>query len=148
MATKKIVTQDKTEKVIKIGMFIIAIVGAITAFVTWYNNNEKQHKQPDALIEIRLETYKNLSSLIGKMISTSSPDSLIKLSNEFNQNYYNGEMILVEDTSVSLAMKRYKFALDDQLNGVSNILDPNKFEKTGREVIKACQLHILQLTNN
>ena len=145
---KKIAVQDRTEKVIKIGMFVIAVVGAITALITWYTNNQTQHKQPDALKETRIETYKNLSTLIGRMISTSNPDSLVRFANDFNQNFYNGEMILVEDTLVSLAMRRYKFALDDKLNGIVNILDPQKFEKTGREVIKTCQLHISQATNN
>lgn len=138
---KRTEKQDKTEKIIRIGGFVIAIVGAITAFITFYNNQ----KHPDPLKETRLSTYKNLSTLVGKMISTSNNDSLSNLADTFEQDFYNGEMILVEDTIVSLAMRRFKFELHDKLNGIENIENPNKFQNTGRDVIQACQDHILEM---
>ncbi len=90
MTSKKvnIQKQDYTEKVIKIGTFAIAIVGAITGIIAWYNNQ----KEIDILKDTRIATYKNLSVLVGKMISNGNLDSsLISQSKVFSQEFYNGE---------------------------------------------------------
>jgi len=140
--TKKADKQDKVERTIKIGTFIIAIVAATTALLTWFNNQ----KHSDSLKETRLTNYRSLSHLVGKMISKPNSDSLAGLAKTFTEDFYNGEMILVEDTTVSLAMKRFKLELDDKLNGVENILNPDKFEKSGRNVIEICKFHIIEMT--
>jgi len=145
MTAKKVNTQkqDYTEKVIKIGTFAIAIVTAITGIITWHNSQ----KENDNLKDTRIATYKNLSVLVGKMISNDNTDSsLISQSKVFNQKFYNGEMLLVEDTTVCLAMNRFKLELEDKLNGNVNILSPNKFENAGRDVILKCQAHIVEMT--
>ncbi|RZJ99679.1 MAG: hypothetical protein EOO46_22295 [Flavobacterium sp.] len=145
MTGKKVNTQkqDYTEKVIKIGTFAIAIVGAITGIIAWYNNQ----KENDNLKDTRIATYKNLSVLVGKMISNDNADSsLMSQSKVFNREFYNGEMLLVEDTIVCLAMNRFKLELEDKLNGNENILSPNKFENAGRDVILKCQAHIVEMT--
>lgn len=140
--TKKTDKQDKVERIIKIGTFIIAIVAATTSLLTWCNNQ----KTSDPLKETRLKTYTSLSNLVGKMISPHNADSLAILAKTFTEDFYNGEMILVEDTTVSLAMKRFKIELNDKLNGVENILNPNKFENSGRVVIEICKFNIIEMT--
>ena len=121
----------KLDTIIKIGTFIIAIVGAVIAVLQF------SHK-PDPLIEERKKVYDEMSVLIGKMINTNNPDSLHSLADEYNKAY-NGKMILYEDGKVSIAMRRFKYALEDKLAGVINVGNPNKFAITGMEVIKAFQ---------
>lgn len=135
--------QERIDKIIKIGSFVIAIVGAITGLIAWYNNQ----KYVDSLKEKRIATYENLSLLVGKMISNNNPDStLLVQSKTFNEDFFNGKMLLVEDSVVCLAMNRFKFELEDKINGNINILNPQKFEKSGRDIILACQQHIVDMT--
>jgi hypothetical protein len=139
----KVDRKDATDKIIKTGGFIIAIVGAVTALITWVVSLQPK-PVTDTLSATRIATYTDLSLLVGRMISNANTDSLKSLGVVFNEKFYNGEMLVVEDTAVSKAMKRFKLELEDKLNGVYYPLDPTKFENSGRDVIQTCQKHIKQ----
>jgi hypothetical protein len=130
-----------TEKTIKAAIFSAVGVTAIIICITWAGK-EKQFND----LENKVSAYNRLTTLIGKIISVSNADSLIEWSNSFNHDFYDRETIAPEDSTTLLAMRRFKFELNDKLNGAINILDPGKFEKSGHDIIKACQTQIAIIT--
>jgi hypothetical protein len=130
-----------TEKTIKATIFSVVGVTAIIICMTWAGK-EKQFND----LENRVSAYNRLTTLIGKILSVSNADSLIKWSNNFNHDFYDRETIPSEDSATLLAMRRFKFELNDKLSGTINILDPDRFEKTGHDIIKVCQTQIAKIT--
>lgn len=120
---------------------MIGIIGVIIC-ITWFN----KEKQFDVMEQSRISTYNRLSALIGKIIGVSNADSLQRWNNSFNHDFYDGETIPLDDSMTLLAMRRFKFELNDKLNGTINILDPNKFETIGHDLIQACRLQIFKMT--
>jgi hypothetical protein len=130
-----------TEKTIKATIFSVVGVTAIVISITWAGK-EKQFSD----LENRVSAYNRLTTLIGKIISVSNADSLIKWSNSFNHDFYDRETIPQEDSATLLAMRRFNFELNDKLSGTINILDPDRFEKSGHDIIKECQTQIAKIT--
>jgi hypothetical protein len=93
-----------------------------------------------------ISTFRDLSSLVGRIIKESNQDSLTGLARSFEQNYYEGQLIYPEDSVILLTMRRFKFELNDKLSGMTNILDSEKFQNVGRDLIAACQLQMTHLT--
>jgi hypothetical protein len=129
------------EKTIKATIFSVVGVIAIIICITWAGK-EKQFND----LENKISAYNQLTGLVGKIISVSNADSLIKWSNIFNHDFYDKEIIPSEDSATLLAMRRFKFELNDKLSGTINILEPDRFEKTGRDIIKECQSQIAKIT--
>lgn len=120
---------------IKLGGLVLALVGTIIT-VLKFTSGTPEVTSP-ALSEEQKEMYIEVSDVIGQLIAEKEnvkPETAQK----FN-TLYSGKMILVEDTIVSLAMRKFKFELDDKLAGRENVLNPNKFQKTGMDVVKACR---------
>jgi hypothetical protein len=130
-----------TEKTIKATIFSVVGITAIVICITWAGK-EKQFSEQ----ENRVSAYNRLTALIGKIISVSNTDSLIKWSASFNHDFYDRETIPPEDSTTLLAMRRFKFELVDKLSGTINILEPGRFEKTGHDIIKECQNQIAKIT--
>jgi hypothetical protein len=141
MPEAKIQHKEKIDKIIRTGIFSIAAVTAITILITWFG----KERQFDILEQDRFSKYSGLSVLVGKIIGVSSSDSLANWAGAFNHNFYDAENIATEDSLLLLAMRRFKFELNDRLNGAVNILDPDRFEKTGQDIIEACQLQIAKM---
>ena len=132
----------KNEKIIKRAIFSVTVIISIVICITWLQRD----KQFDVLEKTKLSTYSHLSSLIGKIIGGTNADSLANWNSAFNNDFYDGETIPTEDSITLIAMRRFKFELNDKLNGTTNILEPAKFEKTGQDIIQACQLQIAKIT--
>jgi hypothetical protein len=129
-----------TEKTIKATIFSVVGVTAIVICITWAGK-EKQFND----LENRVSAYNRLTTLIGKIISVANADSLLRWSYSFNHDFYDRETIPPEDSATLLAVRRFKFELNDKLSGMINILDPAKFEKAGHDIIKACQIQIAKI---
>ncbi len=135
--------ESNLDRNLKIGTFALAIIASITGLITWYNN---AIYKSDPLKTTRIEQYNDLSRIIGKMINEKNLDSLKVLNHEFI-NMYNGQMVLLEDTAVSLSMRRFKLEVDDKMNGIENLANPFKYQASGLQVIKACKTHINGIEN-
>lgn len=131
---------SKLETVIKTGTFIISIVGAVTAYISFQQGCHK----PDPFPE-RKDVYVKLSSIIGEIESVQDTNQLRVLSYRFD-SLYNGSLKIYEDTVVSLAMRKFRLEVDDKLNGRKNLLEPFKLQQTGDALIITLknQIHELQ----
>lgn len=125
---KKEKSKLSTDQWLKLGGLILTLVGTIIAVLKFSPDSPKR------LSEEQKEFYVETSDVIGKLISSDSIINQVTASEFYS--LYNGRMILVEDSIVSRAMRRFKFELDDKRNGVENALNPNKFQKTGIELIE------------
>src|ERR1700691_5306551 len=143
MKGKKTSRMPGKEKIIKASIFSCMGIIVIIICIAWFSSE----KQFTAFEQNKISTYGRLGTLIEKIISTSSQDSLIAWSNRFNRDFYDGETIPREDSATLLAMRRFRFELNDKLSGTINILEPTKFEKTGRDIIQACQVQVVKLNN-
>lgn len=121
-----------TDQWLKIGGLILALAGTIITILKFTGTDV-----PEKLSEDQKEIYFEVSGVIGELL-TQNDNIDSETATEFDK-LYNGRMILVEDSVVSRAMRRFKFELDDKRNGVKNVLNPNKFQKTGIQVIEACK---------
>ena len=130
-----------TEKAIKATIFSAMGVTAFVICVTWAGK-EKQFSEQQS----RVSVYNRLTTLIGKIITVSNADSLLTWNKSFNSDFYDGKTIPPEDSATLLAMRRFRFELNDKLSGTTNILDSGRFEKTGQDIIKACQMQIAKMT--
>ena len=131
----KIEKTNRLETFLKIGGFVIAAVGCLLAVLQF----TKSCGKTDPLAEERKQIYIEVSQLVGKILATENRDTLNKLSDEFNV-LYNGRMNMVEGQSaVSLSMRRFRYELDDKLNGVKNVLNQFKFKTEGLKLIRECQ---------
>ena len=120
---------------IKIGGLVLALVGTVITVLKFANGT--QEVTAPILSEEQKEMYIEVSDAIGQLIAEKE-NIKSETAQKFNA-LYSGKMILVEDTIVSLAMRKFKFELDDKLARRENILNPNKFQKTGMDVVKACR---------
>lgn len=134
-------TGSKLETALKVGGFIIALSGAVIGILQF-----TRRPKHDDLKEERINTYREASRIIGKLVNLEHPDSLKNNAQAF-YNLYSGNLILVQDTVVESSMKRFKFELDDKLNGIENTGQPFKFKQTGMQAIKDCQESIQRLSN-
>ena len=141
MPVKKIKKKDKNGKIIKITALPFAVIIVIGSFVIWLNDKS----QISDLNQTKISAYSGLNSLVEKILSAPGTDSLISLSKTFNHDFYDGEKIPNGDSTILLAMKRFKFELNDKINGATNILDPKRFEKTAHDVMQACQSQIVKI---
>jgi hypothetical protein len=141
MPVIKIKKKEKNGKIIKITAFPFALLIVIGAFTIWLNDKS----QNSDLHQARLSAYNGLSSLVEKILFAPNSDSLISLSKTFNHDFYDGEKIPNEDSLTLLTIRRFKFDLADKINGATNILDPNRFEKIGHDVMRACQSQIVKI---
>jgi hypothetical protein len=123
----------KLDKFFKIGTFIISCLSF--AFLVY-----QYFDKPDPLKDTRINTYRELSSLVGKIINTQDVDSLKGLSKLYGEMHM-GVMVLINDSLTSIAMKRFKYDLDDKIKG-DNILNSDKYKTTGIELIKYCKNNI------
>jgi hypothetical protein len=137
----KIKKKEKNGKIIRMTALPFVVIIAIGAFVMWLNGKS----QFSDLNQAKISTYSGLNSLVEKILSAPNTDSLISLSKTFNNDFYDGGKIPNEDSIILLAMKRFKFELNDKINGATNILDPKRFEKTGHDVMEACQSQIVKI---
>ncbi|HLX92746.1 MAG TPA: hypothetical protein VKR32_13745, partial [Puia sp.] len=132
----------KQEKLSTIAIFCgVAVLIVIICFA-WF----QREKRFDKLEQTRISVYRDLSRLVEKMISASNQDSLATWRVAFEQQYYDGRAVSDRDTSTQLAIRRFKYELDDRLNGTLNILDPSRFIKSGHDIIQSCELEMSKLS--
>tara|TARA_R110000868_G_scaffold119310_6_gene316012 strand:- start:25343 stop:25798 length:456 start_codon:yes stop_codon:yes gene_type:complete len=130
---KQVKNKITTDQWLKLAGLLLALVGTIITIMKFTGTEEP----PLKLSEEQKEIYLEVSDIIGELIAQND-----KIDNETASEFYklyNGRMILVEDSIVSRATRRFKFELDDKRSGIKNVLNPNKFKKTGIEVIEACR---------
>jgi hypothetical protein len=83
----------------------------------------------------RLNAYRSVAELAGKIIAHIGDDKLDDLVRDFSAAYW-GTMILVEDKSVELAMIKFNVEINDFHTGWSN---PERLKVRADELITACR---------
>ena len=118
----------------EIGGFIFSFITVIIVVLQFLD-------RPDPLKETRINNYKGIIDITGKIVNTQDNDSLTKLSNQFMEIYW-GYYMLVNDSMVIKEMKRFKFELEDKIKGNNNVFT-DKYKTIGKELIQSCQKRII-----
>jgi hypothetical protein len=134
----------RKRKIFRAMLFIVPAIFVITTLIAWFSG--RQNAGSSRTNEIA--AYKKLDMLIAKLITTQNSDSLSSFTKVFNYELYQTETASDADSTISLAMRRFKFELNDKVNGIVNILDSGRFERTGRYIIWACANQISKLSEN
>lgn len=84
----------------------------------------------------KLDTYKAVSAIAGRVIATPPGPARDKAAQDFISAYW-GAMILVEDKAVEKAMVDFYLELHDEKTGWSS--DPARLKVRGEALIAACR---------
>ncbi len=126
--------ETKIELYIKIGGFIILVIGTIITVLKFLNEDKRDEFQNGKKNKI----YFELSDIVSNIMEAENDSTLKKYAKDFNI-FYKGQMTLVEDTTVSKSMKRFKLELEDRLKGYTNLFHKDKLSEEGYKLMKYCR---------
>jgi hypothetical protein len=92
--------------------------------------------------EKRMDLYSSLGNVVGEIvINQNNPKKSDSLYNEF-QKFYYAKLPLLEDSTVSIPLRRLKNALDDQREGMQDLLVVEPIKARVIELMDSCQVSL------
>src|SRR5580698_11303931 len=100
----------KKPEIIKTATFSAMGAMAISICIIW-PNRETHFKEVE---QNRLSAYNHMINLTNNIIGVYTADSLSTWADNFDREFYDGEIIPPEDSMTLMAMRRFKFELNDK----------------------------------
>jgi hypothetical protein len=134
--------QIKKSKLIKTALFGVIVISGVITFVLMFNDNQLS----DNFKTSKISAYSKLGYSVEQLLDTNNPDTLLKYAAVFRREFIGSETILADDTLLALPITRFKYELNDKVSGSVNLLDPDRFERSGRDIMRLCHGEIAKLS--
>jgi hypothetical protein len=134
----------KLKKSTLIKTVLFGVVGsfAIVTLIVMLNDGQPS----DEFKSSRILAYTKLGYAVERLMDTSNSDSLSSYATEFNRVFVGRDAVLADDRVLALPIMRFKYELNDKLSGAINLLDPDRFDRSGREIMRLCQDQIVKIS--
>jgi hypothetical protein len=132
----------KKSTLIKTVIFGVLLTSGTITVVLLFNDNQLNN---DFKSE-KISAYSKLGYAVEQLMDINNPDTLVHYAAAFDREFIGREAVLADDTLLALPVTRFSYELNDKVSGSINILDPDRFGRSGRDIMRLCQGEIAKLS--